>query len=398
MNIKTILHSFFEKSSFNAIKDERRLAAVIACSQALCNNETLTLTGLGRGILDTSTKVKHNIKRVCRLLGNHYLYKERLKVYGFIAQSLLNKLEHPLIIVDWSPVNHTDKQILRASMPVGGRSFTLYEEVHPEKVLGSLKVHRHFIKRLAAFMPEGVIPIIMTDAGFKVPWFKPIEELGWYWLGRMRGNSKIQVKNGIWQTTSELFEQATLKPKSLGQGFLTLTHKHVCQMILYKKPFKGRKDKNLKGQSRQHKSSREHAKGGREPWLLVTNLPQSTWFAQRVVTLYTQRMQIEEGFRDTKNERYGLALNYCASQSTKRVEILLMIAMLTQFALILIGKAAYIKGYYKAFQANTVKTKRVLSYFYLGKEILKWENYSFKVADLLLAFGGLKAQYEASLR
>jgi len=86
MNIKTILHSFFEKSSFNAIKDKRRLNAVIDCSQALCNNETLTLTGLGRGILDTNSKVKHNIKRVCRLLGNHFLYKERYKVYGFLSQ------------------------------------------------------------------------------------------------------------------------------------------------------------------------------------------------------------------------------------------------------------------------------------------------------------------------
>jgi len=46
MNIKTILHTFFEKSSFNAIKDQRRLNAVVDCSQALCNNETLTLTGV----------------------------------------------------------------------------------------------------------------------------------------------------------------------------------------------------------------------------------------------------------------------------------------------------------------------------------------------------------------
>jgi len=157
MNIKTILHTFFEKSSFNAIKDQRRLNAVVDCSQALCNNETLTLTGLGRGIRDTPTKVKHNIKRVCRLLGNKFLYSERIKVYGFLSQALLKNMSHPLIIVDWSPVNHTDKQILRASMPVGGRSFTLYEEVHPENKLGSLKVHRAFIRRLAAFMPEEVM-------------------------------------------------------------------------------------------------------------------------------------------------------------------------------------------------------------------------------------------------
>ncbi len=54
---------------------------------------------------------------------------------------------------------------------------------------------------------------------------------------------------------------------------------------------------------------------------LVSNLPESDWDAERIVNLYNQRMQIEEGFRDTKNERYGLALNYCRTTSIKRVEI-----------------------------------------------------------------------------
>ncbi|WP_057181840.1 hypothetical protein [Colwellia sp. MT2012] len=109
-------------------------------------------------------------------------------------------------------------------------------------------------------------------------------------------------------------------------------------------------------------------------------------------------MQIEEGFRDTKNERYGLALNFCRSSSLKRVNILLMIAMLTQFSLILVGKMAYIKGYYKDFQANTVKSRRVLSYFRLGKELIRREQYQFNVADIALALGGLKACADAQFR
>jgi hypothetical protein len=36
-------------------------------------------------------------------------------------------------IVDWSPLtDDQSQQLLRASLPVGGRSITLYEEVHPD--------------------------------------------------------------------------------------------------------------------------------------------------------------------------------------------------------------------------------------------------------------------------
>ena len=127
-------------------------------------------------------------------------------------------------------------------------------------------------------------------------------------------------------------------------------------------------------------------------------MPQKDWFAERIVALYTQRMTIEEGFRDTKNERFGLALNFTGSQCPKRVEILLMIGMLTQFALLMVGKMAYIKGYYKDFQANTIKFRRVLSYFFLGKELLGRDGYKFSVADIALALGGLKAMGAGDLR
>ncbi len=60
-----------------------------------------------------------------------------------------------------------------------------------------------------------------------------------------------------------------------------------------------------------NKFTRACKEGEREPWLLVSNLPESDWDAERIVNLFNQRMQIEEGFRDTRNERYGLALNYC---------------------------------------------------------------------------------------
>ena len=93
-----------------------------------------------------------------------------------------------------------------------------------------------------------------------------------------------------------------------------------------------------------------------------------------------------------------MALNFSGSECPKRIEILLLIGMLTQFALLIVGKVAYIKDYYKDFQANPIRTRRVLSYFFLGKELIGREAYSFSVKDLALAVGGLKAISAAEFR
>ncbi|MDO9049733.1 MAG: hypothetical protein Q7U66_18615 [Methylobacter sp.] len=53
----------------------------------------------------------------------------------------MKALPLPLIIIDWSPLtDDQSQQLLRASLPVGGRTITLYEEVHPDKKLGSRQI------------------------------------------------------------------------------------------------------------------------------------------------------------------------------------------------------------------------------------------------------------------
>ena len=167
--------------------------------------------------------------------------------------------------------------------------------------------------------------------------------------------------------------------------------------VLYRKRPKGRQAKTWSGEKKQDSNSKKYEKSAREPWLLVSNLPQKDWPASRIVGLYSTRMQIEEGFRDTKSTRYGLSLALCGSRDCARLEVLLMIAMLLHFVLMLVGRAAYLKGYHKDFQANTVKDRKVLSDFYLGKEVLRHPRYELGLRELLLGFAGMKANSEAGL-
>ena len=124
-----------------------RLNTVIVSVQALTQGARATVTSLGRGLMGKAYD-KHKIKRVDRLLSNARLYQERHSIYNALTRRLLLGLSEVIIAVDWSPLCADQSwQLLRAAIPVGGRSLTLYEEAHPQSKLGNRKVQHQFLKQ-----------------------------------------------------------------------------------------------------------------------------------------------------------------------------------------------------------------------------------------------------------
>jgi len=57
----------------------------------------------------------------------------------------------------------------------------------------------------------------------------------------------------------------------------------------------------MRGGTSQRTTDKIHEKDAKEPWLLVFRLPNNFMKnAQTAVNLYSQRIQIEENFRDIK--------------------------------------------------------------------------------------------------
>lgn len=116
-----------------------RLKALMAAIQALTLGAKARVTSLGRHVTGAAFD-KHKIKRMDRLLSNPHLYQERRNIYTALTQRLVKGLAEPIILIDWSPLCADQSwQLLRAALPVGGRSLTLYEEVHPQSKLGNRK-------------------------------------------------------------------------------------------------------------------------------------------------------------------------------------------------------------------------------------------------------------------
>ena len=322
--------------------------------------------------LSGSTTLRHRLKSVDRLLGNGAMHQARGKLYQCVAQSWLAGLSRILIVVDWSEVTRDQQwHLLRASVVVDGRSITLYEEVHPQNRLAHPDVHRRFLRQLKTMLPLGCQPIVITDAGFHAPWFKMVEAQGWYFIGRLRGRNRVQLKsNGPWIPARDWYNRATTKARDLGVGAYARSNPAPVRVVLARRPAKDRHQRNIYGITRRSRRSTLNARRAREPWLLGTSAALQYLTADAIVSLYAQRMKIEQSFRDTKNARFGLGLEHARSRSGARFEMLLLIVHLATFVQRLIGEQARQHQLELQFMATRRVDRQEISVLTLGRRIL----------------------------
>jgi hypothetical protein len=233
---------------------------------------------------------------------------------------------------------------------------------------------------LATVIPEGVQPILVTDAGFRAPWFRAVEAMGWYWLGRLRHRTLVKPADvadtpGAWVPCRALYALAVAAPRDLGLMDTVRAKPWRCRLVVHAKPPKGRKQRNRQGLPSRTKKSKENAAREREPWLLVASPPLTALSARQIVALYARRMQIELSFRDLKSHRYGHAFEDSLTRKGKRIEVLLLLHTLAAFASWLVGMACEAVGI-DQWLAPFRSKRRLYSVMRLGREALvrRWSN------------------------
>ena len=154
-----VLHTSLNSSVPSLHK--RRRQALVAVVTSLVGGAQASVTSMGRG-LSGRVRDKHKIKRTDRLLSDRTLYQEHQPIYSALTQCLTQHLKEPVILIDGSPLC-TDQswQLLRAAVSVGGRALTLYEEVHPRRLLSNRRIQHQFLATLAGMM-KGCRPIVIV--------------------------------------------------------------------------------------------------------------------------------------------------------------------------------------------------------------------------------------------
>jgi hypothetical protein len=394
MHAITILHRILSTSLPEI--HAKRLATLLAAVEAVVSGSRLTLSDMGRG-LTGHVAVKHNIKRIDRLLGNDSLHTEMPSLYEALIRQCLEGISMPLIVIDWSDLTPDRQwQLLRASVAIEGRSMTLYEQVHPQSKATSPRVHQAFLERLAAMLPAGCVPILITDAGFRGAWFRLVNRMGWYWIGRIRNRDMVSPADvDTWAGCKTLYPLATTKAKSLGQYDYVRNHPVPCRLVLIKRIKQGRHKKGKFGKRLHSKQSLKSARAQREPWLLAVSPRLDHLSAQAVVAVYAQRMQIEESFRDLKSERFGLGFSANRSTQKDRLGVLLLVGCLAAFVLRLIGEVGKAKQLEFQFQSNTRRSRSVLSVITLALQLVQHGMAAFPPRELGAALERLRYDHPA---
>lgn len=373
---------------------EKRLQAVMDVATGLQHSHRLSVSAIGRH-LQSNAEVKHRIKKVDRLMGNKHLYGELARIYeglsGYVFKYIAQDKVSPVIVDLCFLKDAYDIQMLSAEVATQGRAIPLYREVFE---MNGLKGRaKEFLLKLSSCIPEGREILIVMDAGFGEDWFDAVESMSWYWLVRARSGKYIKLsKSEEWQEASELYEEVGTRTKVYEEAYITKKRPRVCRVVTKKGVMVSKRKRPKKLPCNYNSANGNYQRVSKEPWILATNLPKE-YNAVAIVNLYKKRMQIEESFRDVKNVRYGLGGRHLQTRCVYRWGVGMLLAAIVQIMLWIIGIIAHSQGFQRKFQSNTVKDRKVFSYFYLGQLMVEFN----KLSELVIDYKNLDSIIEMEL-
>ena len=325
---------------------------------------------------------KDNIKRVDRFLGNKHVHRVQLSLWEAAMRPSLEAAKELVILVDWTGgCVGSNLWTLSASLAGKGRATRIYETVVHKRSLDGREVVASFLDGLKRILPPNRRVVIVTDAGFRQPFFKAVRERGWHFVGRLRGRTFIGKCAKKMQRAKELVLDATSVPRLLSDYFVSkMNLAHCPTVVLFKAKPKGREDKSRKGTKKRGNHAKKYSSAAREGWLILSSLTDVC--ARKLVGIYALRMTCEQAFRDAKSPRFGLGLEQARTKDESRYAILCLIGAVAALILCRLGAAVRNTPWARSRQANTVKDRAVLSDFTLGCRFVA--SLVRRVSDLLV--------------
>lgn len=348
-----------------------RLKAIMDVAYGLQKSNNLSLTAIGRK-LSGNIDIKHKIKKVDRLEGNKKLHLELNSLYQGLSQYIFKYINYdnnlPIVVDLCFIKDKYDVQMMSAELASKGRTIPIYRDVFSkDERNGRVK---NFLENLKSCLPEDKQVLIIMDAGFGEEWIKEIELQDWFWIVRVRDNKKFRLdESDNWLYQKDIPETKTTRARSYDNAAIMKEHNRKCRIII--KPYSPVQIKTNQNSKSYIHGNKEYKRSAKEPWVLATNLSKEDNNATKIVNYYKKRMQIEESFRDVKSHRYGLGARYAKTTCINRWAVKMLLAAIVQIVYWIIGILAYNQHLQGKFQANTVKNKKVFSYFYLGQLVIE---------------------------
>jgi hypothetical protein len=334
----------------------------------------LSLANIGRELAAGSGgAAKHAIKRVDRFLGNervepvevmlgamNHLWRRKLKWHARKPD------RRPLLVsFDWTKVRGF--HVLMAAIVVEGRALPLCWASYKEKVQGRSQnaLEEAMLLRIAAALPDGIRVVILADRGFgRAELIRTCQRLKLEYLIRVRGDVQVLLEGSR-------YYRGLLKHYAIRRGQC-----HSYRDVLYRGEKPVRTNLILRW-------TRGLPKDRDVPWYLATSLPVGRGRARSLSALYRLRFDIEELFRDAKNENRGWSLAKTQVKRADRLDRLILLLALAYVLLVAVG--LWCRKHLDPRLWCTNRRQRELSAFAIGRTMLDRVDRSIhELIDLLL--------------
>ena len=184
-----------------------------------------------------------------------------------------------------------------------------------------------------------------------------MDRLGWDWIIRGKGATRVEVRPGLWIPLATLAKHRPVLQDLLsvryGQSYGDQAYR--CRIVIGADA------------------------GYPDPWYWVVSagLRGAIWPASLITAAYGQRFTTEECFRDQKNPLYeGFPLNGVHLSTSERWDRLLWVFAWASYGLNVGGWAREQAGKDRDWRANTVKTHRTHA-------LWRWGSWGLPIGDVV---------------
>jgi len=307
------VHGFLD-TLFGDDLHAKRVKSLAGATLGVIESASLAISVIGQGLaLARGRLTKHAVKQVDRMLSNRGIDVDALLVHW--VPYVVGSRDSITVALDWTEFDADDQATIMLSLLTRhGRATPLVWLTVDRSTLKNRRnaYEDQVLERLAKVLPAGVRVCIVADRGFgdqKLYWMLA-EDLKFDFVIRFRANIEVTTAEGETRAAAD-WVGADGHARTLRGAAVTAHACPVAAVVCVQ------------------------AKGMKEPWCLATSLADQP--ARALINLYAKRWQIEGGFRDTKDLRFGMGMGSIPVSTPNRRDRLWLVSAFAVVLLTLLG-------------------------------------------------------------
>jgi Transposase DDE domain len=323
------------RSFLNSVLDEdihtKRIVSLANATLGVMTGASLSVAVIGKSLAQARGLLpKHAVKQVDRLLSNPRIEA----VFASWVPEMVGPRTDIVVAMDWTDFDADGQATLALKLVTrhGRATPLIWLSVLKDELSNARNDYEDAaVRRLAEVLPDDVKVTILADRGFAdTKLFGFLDELGFDYVIRLKGNTKVSAADGPTRPAAEWVGQGG-RARKLPDAVVTEAQCPVGAVVCV------------------------HAKAMKEAWCLAASNAAAP--SRQIIDLYSKRWGVEPSFRDTKDLRFGMGLSSVRISDPQRRDRLLLLNAFAVVLLTLLGAAGESLGMDRHLKSNTVRTR-----------------------------------------